>query len=261
MAAFLRSGETVPRTSTTHEPTSDPASDETSSSAGDRMAAAVGPITALRMVVLLVAVAFLAASVGWAVGVRPDDPLNRTDVGFLREMGYHHEQAVEMSLILLYKDDVDQGLDAFAHEIIIGQRFEQGLFNAILDRFGHDAAVDPDGEVMAWMGPPMAPEEMPGLATPAQIAALEEASGAEAEALWIALMTEHHLGGLHMADRGARHGSDPATVSLAGRLVEIQRSEVIDLDRYRRRNGLPIPDGFANPLDDQRLNPLSLTES
>jgi hypothetical protein len=257
MAAFLRSGETVPRTSTTHEPTSDPASDETSSSAGDRMAAAVGPITALRMVVLLVAVAFLARqSVGrWACDptIRSTAPTSASSARWAI--------TTNKRWILLYKDDVDQGLGAFAHEIIIGQGFEQGLFNAILDRFGHDAAVNPDGEVMAWMGPPMAAEEMPGLATPAQIAALEEASGAEAEALWIALMTEHHLGGLHMADRGARHGSDPATVSLAGRLVEIQRSEVIDLDRYRRRNGLPIPDGFANPLDDQRLNPLSLTES
>ncbi|CAN5901360.1 hypothetical protein BH23ACT2_BH23ACT2_30450 [soil metagenome] len=243
-----------------HEPPDAPSPADAPPSPG-RLATAMGPLTGLRVVVLLVAVAFLAASVGWAVGQRPEDPLTGTDVGFLREMGYHHEQGIELSLILLYKDEVDQGLDAFAQEIIIGQRFEQGLFNAILDRFGHDVAVDPDGEVMGWMGRPIAAEQMPGLASADELQALEGATGSEAEALWIALMTEHHLGGLHMADWAARHGGDRTTVNLAERVVEIQRSEVIDLDRYRQRNSLPIPDGFANPMEDQRLNPLSLTES
>lgn len=220
----------------------------------------LGPLNGLRVVVLLIAVAFLAGTVGWAVGQREVDPLSETDVGFLRDMGFHHEQAVEMSLILLYKDDVDPGLRAFAQEIIIGQRFEQGLFNAILSRFGHETAVFPDDEVMGWMGAPMAATEMEGLATGAEIEALADAGGAEAEALWIALMSEHHLGGLHMADRAARHGSDPATVNLARRVVEVQRSEVIDLDRYRRNNDLPVPDGYADPLTDQRLDPLSISE-
>ncbi len=220
----------------------------------------LGPLTGLRVLVLIVAVAFLAGSVGWAVGQRDADPLSDTDVGFLRDMGFHHEQAVELSLIVLYKDDVDTGLRAFAQEVIIGQRFEQGLFNAILSRFGHETAVFPEDEVMGWMGPSMAATDMARQASEAELQALSDADAAEAEALWIALISEHHLGGLHMADRAARHGSDPTTVNLARRIVAVQRSEVIDLDRYRRNNDLPIPDGYADPMQDQRLDPLSIGE-
>lgn len=225
-----------------------------------RWARHLGPLTGLRVVALVVAVAFLAGAVGWAIGQRDDDPLSDVDVGFLRDMGFHHEQAVELSLILLYKDDIDREARAYAQEIIVGQRFEQGLFNAILARFGHDPLVDLDGEVMGWMGRPVPVDDMAGLATEEQVDALAEAEGVEATALWIALMAEHHLGGLHMADWAARHGRDTATTELARELVSKQRSEVIDIDRYRRSHDIPIPDGFGDPLEDQRLDPLSFGE-
>ena len=93
---------------------------------------------------------FLVLVVGWwtplllalialafVVGQRDADPLNGTDVGFMQDMGYHHDQALQLSLLLLAKDDVDPALKAFAQEIIIGQRYEQGVFSATLDRYGH----------------------------------------------------------------------------------------------------------------------------
>lgn len=222
-----------------------------------RFGGGFGPLTGLRVVVLLVAVAFLAGAIGWAASERGRDPLSSTDVGFLQDMGYHHEQAVQMSLLLLAKDDVDEGLQSYAQEILLEQRYEQGLFNAILDRFGH--ASTPGDEAMGWMGTPLPTDRMEGLAPEAQIDGLREAEGADAEALWIALMTEHHLGGLHMADWEARHGKDTASRNIARAMVAAQRSEVIDLDRYRTTNELALPDGFTDPLQDQRLNPLSFT--
>ncbi len=215
-----------------------------------------GPLTGLRVVALLVAVAFLAGAVGWAVGQRDQDPLSSTDVGFMRDMSFHHEQAIALSLILLYHDDTSAELDAYAQEIIVAQRYEQGLFNATLDRYGHSSEVG--SEVMGWMGGAMAPDDMPGLASEEQMDALRDASGDEAEALWIALMTEHHLAGLHMADFEARRGDDRTSRNIARAMVRAQRGEVIDLDRYRRLHDLPIPDGFGDPLQDQRLRPLSL---
>lgn len=217
-----------------------------------------GPLTPLRVVALVLAFAFLAGAVGWAVGQRDDDPLSSTDVGFMQDMGFHHSQAVEMSIMLLDKDDLDPALRAFAVEILVTQQHERGLFNATLDRFGHDS--DPGAEVMGWMGRPLPRDEMTGLATEEQLEALRVAEGKEAAALWIALMTEHHLAGLHMADHEARHGSDTTTRNIARSMVKVQRGEVLDLDRFRRRVGLPIPDGFGDPRQDQRLNPLSLGE-
>jgi uncharacterized protein (DUF305 family) len=204
---------------------------------------------------LLVAVAFLGGAIGWAIGQRDDQPLSDVDVGFLQDMGLHHEQAIAMSLHLLYKDDVDPELHRYAQEILMSQRYEQGLFNATLDRFGFSS--DPGDTVMEWMvGEGIPADQMTGMATDAQMDQLEEASGAEAEALWIALMSEHHLGGMHMGDWAARHGSDRTTVNIARAMTTVQRDEILELARYRERNGLPIPDGFTDPRFDQRLDPL-----
>jgi len=115
----------------------------------EAMASRFGPLTPLRVVALVAAVAFLAAAVGWTVGERNRDPLNEVDVGFMQDMGYHHDQAIQMSLLLLAKDDMPRDLRSFAQEFIIDQRFEQGVFNAILDRFGYPA--EPGDEVMGWI--------------------------------------------------------------------------------------------------------------
>lgn len=213
-----------------------------------------------QVVVLLVAIAFLVGAVAYVVGDRNGsaDPLNDVDVGFLQDMGYHHEQAVQMALLLLAKDDIDPNLRSFATEVVVGQRYEQGIFSATLDRFGHPS--EPGDEVMGWMGDPIPIGDMPGLATDEQMQQLEDAEGEEAEALWIALMSEHHLAGLHMADYAARHGKDTTTVNLAKAIVKNQRSEVLDYARYRKEHGLPIPKGFTDPTKDQRLDPLSFRD-
>lgn len=216
-----------------------------------------GPITPLRLVVLLIAVSFLAGAVGFAIAERGSDPLSTTDVGFMQDMGYHHEQAVQMSILLIDKDDVDPDLKDYAMEILVGQRYEMGLMNGIVDRFGY--SFEPDQVAMEWMGAPLPLDEMEGLASDAEMAELRDAEGADAEALWLSLMSEHHLGGLHMADWEARHGGDETTRNIARAMVYTQRGEVIDLQRYRTSHDLPLAEGFSDPLKDQRLNPLSFT--
>ena len=63
-----------------------------------------------------------------------------------------------------------------------------------------------------------------------------------------------------MADYAARYGQDRTIVNLAEATVRNQRSEVLDIARYRTDAGLPIPDGFTDPTTDQRLNPISFTD-
>ena len=214
-------------------------------------------LSGVQIVVLMAALAFLVASIAYVIGDRSgsEDPLSAVDVGFMQDMGYHHDQAVQMALLLLAKDDVDPNLKSFAQEIIIGQRYEQGIYSSTLDRYGHSS--DPGSTVMGWMGEKVPIADMPGLATDAQMAQLRAAKGKDAEALWIALMSEHHLAGLHMADYAARHGHDRTTVNLANATVKNQRSEVLDLALFRTNHHLPIPKGFTDPTKDQRLNPLS----
>jgi uncharacterized protein (DUF305 family) len=240
-------------------PTASEPAAETEERGDDAAPASTGGLSWAKVAVLAAAIAFLGASVGYLIGHRESsaDPLSAVDVGFMQDMGYHHAQAVEMSLLLLDKGGIDRDLRGYAQEIIIGQRFDQGIFNATLDRFGH--ATDPGDIVMAWMGHPVPLAQMDGLATDAQMTQLRNATGDDAAALWIALMSEHHLGGLEMADQEARHGSDRTTVNLAQAIVVGQRGEVLDLARLRRKLGLPIPKGFDDPTKDPRLNPVSFT--
>ncbi|MCU1353031.1 MAG: hypothetical protein JWM05_2240 [Acidimicrobiales bacterium] len=221
----------------------------------------MGPLTAGRVVALVVALAFLAGAVGFVVGERRGarDPLSATDVGFMQDMSRHHEQAIEMSLLLLGKPGIDPDLRSFAQEIVMDQRYEIGVMNATLDRFGHP--VDTGSQAMDWMGPTVPTDKMPGLASAAQIDELTKATGPRAEALWIALMARHHLGGIHMADDEARHGHDRTVRNLALGMVKTQRGEIVDQDSARQRLGLPIPKGFTDPTKDPGLRPLSLTGS
>jgi uncharacterized protein (DUF305 family) len=219
-----------------------------------------GGLSGVQIVVLVAAVAFLVGAIAYVVGGRSGsaDPLNDVDVGFMQDMSYHHDQAVQMALMLQGKEDIDPNMRSFAQEVVIGQRYEQGVFSATLDRYGHSS--DPGESVMGWMGEPQPASSMPGLATEEQLQALQDAEGEDAEALWIALMSEHHLAGLHMADYAARHGEDETTVNLANAIVKNQRSEILDYARFRRDHDLPIPKGFSDPTKDQRLDPLSFRE-
>lgn len=219
-----------------------------------------GPLTWGRVLALVLALAFLGGAVGYLIGHRSDrDPLSSTDVGFMQDMSAHHTQAVQMSIMLLGKAGIDPALESYAMEILVGQRYEIGLMNATLDRFGHP--TEQGRTAMAWMDDPVPADEMPGLATDAQMADLRDAQGKDAEVLWIALMSKHHLGGIHMADFAARHGHDRTTRNMAKAMVNTQRGEVQDLNRTRIRLGLPIPEGFSDPTKSPDMTPLSATEN
>lgn len=218
-----------------------------------------GPMTAVRVVALVVAFAFLGAVLGYVGGQdRSDHPLSTVDVGFFRDMSFHHEQAVGMSVLLLAKSGIQGDLRGYATEIILDQRYEIGVMNATLDRFGYPSSPGRTG--MGWMGPAYPINEMPGLATPAQMAALKHDTGRTAEALWIALMSEHHLGGMHMADDAYRKGHDRTVRNVAYGDLTTQRGEIVDLSILRKRLGLPIPKGFTDPTKDPRIHPLALQQ-
>lgn len=214
-----------------------------------------GPATWPRALVLALALALLGGAIGWAIGQRDDDGLGSNDVGYMRDMFAHHTQAVQMSLLLLYKDEVPRELKSFAQEIVHEQRYEQGIFNALLVRGGYEVA-DPDGMSMGWMGAEVPVAEMFGMATEEQMKALRDAEGEDAEALFIGLMNEHHLGGIHMADMAARHAEDRTVRNMAKASIHNQRGEVIDLNNYRKRHDLPLVEGFEDPMSDPRLNPV-----
>jgi uncharacterized protein (DUF305 family) len=189
-------------------------------------------------VALAVALAFLAGSIGYAVGSRTASPKapSAADVGFLTDMIAHHEQAVEMSQIAL-SDDLPDEVRAFALETVSDQRYEIGLMESTLRSWG-EPTESADGKAMGWMDMAVSVDRMPGLATESQLRQLGDLRGDAAAAEWITLMSAHHEGGIHMADAAVRQAKDPFVVELARRIARNQRIEINEYAEARTRLGV-----------------------
>jgi uncharacterized protein (DUF305 family) len=183
----------------------------------------------VNIVVMLVAIAAIAAMIGWMVGdanAGPDP--NEVDIGFLQDMREHHDQAVAMSLMFLALEDTSPGLRTVARSIVVGQSIESGRMIQLLRDVGADEANM--GETsMGWMGMPTELGQMPGMATDAQLDQLAASSGTAADELFVELMTAHHEGGIHMAEFAAGEASMSQVRSLASSIVDSQRHEITEL--------------------------------
>jgi uncharacterized protein (DUF305 family) len=91
---------------------------------------------------------------------------------------------------------------------------------------------------MGWMQPPVPRNEMPGLATEAQMAARSTARGAELDELFTALMINHHAGGVNMAANAAQNAEEASTRKWAAAMEDGQRGEISEMNQWRTRHGL-----------------------
>lgn len=220
-----------------------------------------GPLTPTRLVLLLVVVAFFGSAVGYAFRDAESQAKSAVDVGFLRDMTAHHQQAVQISKIALYGEFPDDAR-AYVEEIVTQQQYEIGLMQATLYRL-NEPAEDGDDTVMGWMGMGMPTDEMPGLASSEELARLEDLDGDEAASLFFSLMSRHHLGGVHMAEAAADDAEDPWIRDLASRMAAAQTAEINEYRMARQRLDLPLLDGYeatpkvvlpdAAPTSDQGL--------
>lgn len=139
---------------------------------------------------------------------------------------------------------------SMAREVVATQSFEIGLMTHKLADWGYSRDERSD-QAMAWMGMPVPVEHMPGLLSDEQLAAVEEARGRELDALFLELMAEHHRGGLHMAEGGARLAEDDEVRELAARM---RRNQAAEINEYRLRAeelglDVDIPPPPAPPAD------------
>lgn len=205
------------------------------------------PATPGQHIIGVLALMFFAGSIGYFIGERGNDtpPADSADVGFLYDMSAHHEQAVRLSMIQL-ANGTDPSVQAFAREIIRSQSYEIGLMRMRLGMWGFDPAVN-DQEPMAWMGMPVpSTDSMPGMADTSELEAFSEAKGSDADALFLALMSDHHAGGVAMAQDAANRADDAWIVDTAQRMARIQAVEIAEMESARNAAGLPAaPAGFV----------------
>lgn len=194
----------------------------------------------------LIAVAgFFGGAVTYFVTAQAGAPpaASSVDVGFLQDMGAHHDQALAMAATELANGEAP-GAMLFAEEIIQQQSYELGLMDRQLDEWGYSRQQRPE-DAMAWMDASTPVDEMPGMASPDELEALQSASGERADALFLALMIDHHRGGAEMAAAAARSAEDPWVREIAARIGRIQAREIDEMRAAQRRLGLDDqPEGY-----------------
>ncbi|MGW6287969.1 DUF305 domain-containing protein [Streptomyces sp. NPDC055107] len=181
------------------------------------------------------------------------------DAGFARDMAVHHQQAVEMSFIVRDRTD-DQDVRRLAYDIANTQANQRGMLLGWLDLW-ELPKVAPGGEQpMAWMADTDGHEHgghgsgdagagsgadgvlMPGMASRSELARLGRLDGEEAEVFFLQLMTDHHKGGVDMAEACASLCAVPAEQRLARGMVEGQQSELgLMRDMLAERDAQPRP--------------------
>lgn len=145
---------------------------------------------------------------------------NDADVMFASMMIVHHEQAIEMSDIVLAKNDVDPEVAALAEDIKTAQGPEIEQLQGWLDDWG----VNPDDQEMAPM------DHGDGMMSEEDLAALEAAGGAQASQLFLEQMIVHHEGAVEMAQIQVDDGSNPGAVELAQTIIDAQTAEIQEME-------------------------------
>ena len=153
------------------------------------------------------------------------------DVHFMTGMIGHHAQAV---LIAGWAPShgASASLRALCERIVVGQNDEIALMQRWL-RDRHE--VVPDGDASHDMMPGMehAPL-MPGMLTPAQLAQLDSARGADFDRLFLTDMIQHHLGAITMVNQlfgsqGA--GEEEVVFRFASDVYADQTTEIARMNR------------------------------
>jgi uncharacterized protein (DUF305 family) len=202
-----------------------------------------GPLSAflpqgpLQVAVAVIAVCFLAGAVGYLIGTRQSPvATSAVDQGFLFDMSDHHEQANTMAICTVSRAQ-DQVVQGMAREVLILQNRELARMASLLELMRVERPADEGRTAMEWMDMPTPVEQMPGMASPADIDKLCSATGPDADRLFLTLMRAHHAGGVHMAEMAATEAANPSVRSLAATMARNQRIEANEYTAHLKRLG------------------------
>ncbi|MGW7524020.1 DUF305 domain-containing protein [Streptomyces sp. NPDC054783] len=162
------------------------------------------------------------------------------DAGFARDMAVHHQQAVEMSYIVRDRTKNEE-VRRLAYDIAQTQANQRGMLLGWLDLW--ELPKVSEKPPMAWMGMGDMPERgdgslMPGMATNTELRKLQSLSGKQAEILYLQLMTDHHKGGIHMAEGCVAKCTVGVEKRLAQGMVDAQQSELQVMAQMLKERGV-----------------------
>lgn len=146
-----------------------------------------------------------------------------SDLQFLHHMILHHRQAIDMGALVAERTDRER-FERFARYVADAQHAEIRMMDGMLEMAAARGAVLPAHDMSG--DPPMA-----GMLSTAELAALEAATGAQFERLWIEGMIFHHEGGLAMArvqqlQQFAEGRRPPGLEVMVEHILDVQRAEI-----------------------------------
>ena len=203
------------------------------------------------------------------------------DVAFMQGMIVHHQQAVEMSVLV--KDRTNTAdIVTIAGKIEASQADEIAFMKEWLTSRG-EAVMLPGGEHAGHAGH-AGHQMMAGMATADQMTALAASNGAEFDRQFLTLMIAHHEGAIDMVDdllEQPGSAADPVIFRFVGDIENDQKSEIDRMDallaglspdpramlkpgfadageailNLRKVVSLPKPPGFFDPENPADLRP------
>lgn len=159
---------------------------------------------------------------------------NDADVTFASDMIQHHAQALSMVDLTLDRP-LDPEVQALAEDIRAAQAPEIETMADWLTKWGdevpetmrdHVNSGHDGGDMSDTMDEMGDSDQMPGMMTADDMDALENASDAEFQDMWLEMMVEHHEGAVEMAETEQDNGQFKDAVDLAGQIVDAQTEEI-----------------------------------
>jgi uncharacterized protein (DUF305 family) len=154
---------------------------------------------------------------------------NEADVTFATQMIQHHAQALSMVDMTMSRD-LDPKVAVLAEDIRQAQAPEIETMSGWLQEWGEDipetvrdhANAESDMEGMdSDTG-----TDLPGMMSDDDMAALEGASDAEFQDMWLEMMVRHHEGAVQMARSEEVDGQFKAAVDLSKKIQKAQTAEI-----------------------------------
>jgi uncharacterized protein (DUF305 family) len=153
------------------------------------------------------------------------DEFNDADVAFATEMIQHHAQALSMVDLTLDRP-LDPEVAALAEDVRAAQAPEIEEMTDWLTAWGEPVPETVRDHANAHGDGEMDMGDMPGMMSAEDMAALEAASDAEFQDLFLEMMIEHHEGAVDMAKDEQSDGHYAPAIDLAERIESSQTDEI-----------------------------------
>jgi len=176
----------------------------------------------MRKLPALAAVAVVVLALAGCGGNDGSSPasaqFNEADVTFAQGMIPHHRQAIEMAKVAQQRA-AGADVKKLAGDIEKAQDPEIQTMAGWLRAWSKDVPTDTSGMQHGGM-------DMPGMMSADEMKALENASGATFDRMFLQMMIKHHEGAIEMARTEQTNGTNPEATALAKQIETAQTAEI-----------------------------------